>query len=216
MGQAWVAIAGHILRQGHRGSYDGLPMLELLLVTVDVTHPDPADAVISQFADAERLAWMHANFTDQARVPALGGTDSYASRLFDYNHAGRDQLAWVIERLRADRGCRSATITTFQPLTDTTYVPCVSMLDFWLSAEELQLAVYAHSIDFGAKGYGNLVELASLHHEVARQLASPVGTLTMLIKSAHIYDTDLDYMRSVLAAQPNARTDDRSAWGPGH
>jgi hypothetical protein len=32
----------------------------------------------------------------------------------------------------------------------------------------VELVVYAHSIDFGAKGYGNLVELASLqHHELS-------------------------------------------------
>jgi hypothetical protein len=39
---------------------------------------------------------------------------------------GRDQVKWVVERLRSDPATRSATITTLQPLTDTTYVPCVS------------------------------------------------------------------------------------------
>ena len=56
------------------------------------------------FADGERLAWMHANFTDGARVAALGGADSYATRLFDYEHTGRDQVAWVVDRLRRSRG----------------------------------------------------------------------------------------------------------------
>ena len=62
------------------------------------------------------------------------------------------------------------TITTFQPLTDTSYIPCVSLLDFWLVDGKLQLAVYALSIDFGTKGYANLVELAALQTRVADDL----------------------------------------------
>ena len=103
-------------------------------------------------------------------MPELGDARSYASRLFDYAGSGRDQLAWVVERLRADPASRSATITTFEPLHDTTYIPCVSMLDFWAPAGRLELVVYAHSLDFGKKAYGNLVELARLQELVAGEL----------------------------------------------
>jgi thymidylate synthase len=65
----------------------------------------------------------------------------------------------------------------FQPHTDTTYILCVSMLDFWLPGGAVELVVYAHSIDFGAKGYGNLVELASLQRHVADALGLPAGRL---------------------------------------
>ncbi|HLJ81798.1 MAG TPA: thymidylate synthase, partial [Ktedonobacterales bacterium] len=147
--------------------------------------------------------WMRANFTDYARVAALGDADSYATRLYDYAHSGRDQIAWVIERLRRDLLTRSATITTFQPLTDTTYIPCISLLDFWRpdgADGALELVVYAHSIDFGAKGYGNLVELAAVQHRVASALDAPVGRLVMVVKSAHVYQTERDYMAAIVAA----------------
>jgi thymidylate synthase len=108
-------------------------------------------------------------------------------------------VEWVIARLRADPQSRSATITTFEPLIDTTYIPCVSMLDFWVPAGSLELVVYAHSIDFGSKGYGNLVQLAAIQQEVASALSLDVGSLTFVIKSAHVYDTEFDYMRGVLA-----------------
>ena len=121
----------------------------------------------------------------------------------DYAHAGRDQIQWVCQRLLDDPSTRSATITTFQPLTDTTYIPCISLLDFFLVEGRLRLVVYAHSIDFGAKGFANLVELAELQEEVARDISAPVDTMTMIIKSAHIYDTDFTYMREVLSAHPS-------------
>jgi thymidylate synthase len=200
IGAAWLAVAGRILADGVVSDYDGLPVREISHVTLAVTRPDPADEIIARWADPERLAWMHANFTERSAVPALGGADSYATRLFDYDHSGRDQVAWVIDRLRRDPATRSAAITTFQPHTDSSYIPCVSLLDFWLPGGAVELACYAHSIDFGAKGYGNLVELAWLQRHVAGSLGVPAGRLLMVVKSAHVYQSEFGYVRGVLAA----------------
>ena len=199
IGEAWLAVAERILADGTASSYDGRPVTEISHVTLVVAHPGPVDEVIARHAEPERLAWMHANFTDHAAVAELGGADSYATRLFDYEHSGRDQVAWVIDRLRRDPATRSAAITTFQPRTDTSYIPCVSLLDFWLPGGAVELVSYAHSIDFGAKGYANLVELAALQHQVARELGYPVGRLLMVVKSAHVYQTESGYVRGVLA-----------------
>jgi thymidylate synthase len=204
IGESWCAVAGRIIASGVPGRYDGLPIREISLITLVVERPDPDDEIVAAHAEPERLGWMHANFTDHARVTDLGDADSYATRLFDYEHSGHDQVAWVINRLRADPSSRSATITTFQPQTDSTYIPCVSMLDFWLPNGAVELVVYAHSIDFGAKGYGNLVELASLQHHVADALGVAVGRLVMIVKSAHVYDTELDYVTGVLASTGRA------------
>jgi thymidylate synthase len=200
IGHAWLAVAGRIVASGVNSRYDDLPVREVSLVTLAVTRPDPDDEIIARHADPERLAWMHANFTGHSRVAALGDADSYATRLFDYEHSGRDQVRWVIDRLRADPASRSATITTFQPHTDTAYIPCVSMLDFWLPDGAVELVVYAHSIDFGAKGYGNLIELASLQRHVAGALGLPAGRLVMIVKSAHVYETELEHIKDMLAA----------------
>ena len=100
---------------------------------------------------------MRAHFREPGSVAELGGTDSYARRLRDYAGAGRDQVAWLIERLVADPGARDATITTFQPPTDTTYVPCISLIDALAPDGRLRLVTYAHGLDLGKKAYGNFV-----------------------------------------------------------
>jgi thymidylate synthase len=200
LGEAWVEAAHLILSCGADSSYEGLPLLEVELVTLDISEPDPGDAVIATYANPEWLAWMRANFIDHSRVAELGGARSYASRLFDYAGSGRDQLAWVVDKLRKDPVASYATITTFEPLTDTTYIPCVSLLDFWLRSGRLELVVYAHSIDFGKKGFGNLVQLAELQRQVAKRLNAPTGSLTMIVKSATIYETEVGSMGEVLTA----------------
>lgn len=198
VGEAWLAVAERILDQGTASHYDGLSILEIDQVTLHVARPSSTDPLVDRFGDPERLAWMHANFTEHTRVAALGDARSYASRLYDYAGSGRDQIRWVVERLRADPASRSATVTTFEPLLDTSYIPCVSLLDFWIRDGAVELVVYAHSIDFGAKGYGNLVELAFLQEHVARELGRELGRLVFLVKSAHVYKSEFDYMHKVL------------------
>jgi thymidylate synthase len=202
IGEAWIAVARLIMDSGVASTYDGLAMREVLMTTIVVRTPMTTDDIVEQFSDPDRVKWMRANFSDFNEVPELGDAASYATRLRNYAGAGLDQLRWVVERLRSDPLSRSATITTLQPLSDTTYIPCVSMIDFFLHDGELRLVVYAHSIDFGAKGYANLLELAVIQHQVATELDRPVGSLTLIVKSSHVYDSDANYVFSVLENFP--------------
>jgi thymidylate synthase len=205
IGAAWLAVAERILEEGADSVYDGVPILELERVTLTVPHPASVDPIVTELGDPERLAWMHANFTEHELVAELGHARSYASRLYDYAATGRDQVQWVIDRLRADPSSRSATITTFEPLSDTTYIPCVSLLDFWVSGGQLAAVAYAHSIDFGAKGYGNLVELAYLMERVAEGVNLELGQLDFVVKSAHIYEPDVALMRDAVSRRRAVR-----------
>ncbi len=187
LGACWLQVSRQILERGSLSQYDGAATRELANLTLLVYAPNPADEVIRRCGDPVWLDWMHANFFIPQNVAELGDAPSYAIRLFDYARQGRDQIAWVIQRLQADPASRSATITTFMPLTDTSYIPCISLLDFWIPAGAVELIVYAHSLDFGKKAYGNLVELASLQKMVAEGVGRPVGKLLIYVKSAHIY-----------------------------
>jgi thymidylate synthase len=197
-GEAWLAVSRAVLDEGAEAVYDGQATRELALLTLVVAEPASDDPIVAELGDREWLAWMHDNFAVRGEVVELGGADSYAVRLYDWGRAGRDQVAWVVERLRAEPECRSATVTTFQPLTDETYIPCISMLDFWLPDGRLELVVYAHSLDFGKKAYGNLVELARLQEHVAGELGAPVGRLVIHAKSAHVYEPEWELMSQLV------------------
>ena len=200
LGRAWLDVSRAILEHGVPATWGGAPTRELPRLTVIVAEPSSADAVIAELGDPERLSWMRANFSERRPVADLGGARSYAERLFDYGGAGHDQLAWVIERLGADPACRDATITTFEPLTDRSYVPCVSLLDFWRPEGPVELVVAAHGLDFGKKAYGNLVELAHLQETVAEALDAPVGRLVLHVKTAHVYEPEWALMAELAGA----------------
>jgi thymidylate synthase len=196
LGAAWLAACRNILEHGVNATYDSVPMRELPHLTLRISEPNPDDATIAKLGDPEWLGWMRRNFEEADDVAELGGARSYARRLRDYE--GLDQLGWVVERLRSDPATRSATITTLQPLTDTTYVPCVSLLDFWRASDALELVVYAHSLDFGKKAYGNLVELARLQREVGAAVGTPVGLLVVHAKSAHVYAAEYERVAEIV------------------
>lgn len=197
LGEAWLAAARCIVEAGVDAVYDAQTTKELTHLTIAVAETDPEDETIAALADPAWLDWMRRNFREPDDVAELGGARSYARRLRDYG--GRDQVQWVIDRLRADGESRSATITTFEPHTDTSYIPCISLLDFWAAPGTLELVVYAHSLDFGKKAYGNLIELARLQHEVAQAVRIRAGGLIIHVKSAHIYEPELELLRSLTA-----------------
>src|SRR5207245_10067513 len=106
LGEAWSAIATAILKSGVEGKWEGLRILEVFRATLEVHSPKVDDPIVARHGDPERLAWMHANFGDLSPVAELGDADSYATRLHDYAHAGRDQVRWVTDRLTANPWAR--------------------------------------------------------------------------------------------------------------
>ena len=161
--------------------------------------PNANDALIAAHASPEWLAGcapispiIRASPNSAAREVARAGSSIMRGRAAIRSRRHRD----VAPHPRASY----ATITTFEPLTDVTYVPCVGLLDFWLQSGRLELVVYANGINFGKKGIGNLAQLAELQRHVAEQLDAPVGPLVMIIKSATIYLTEVALMRDALAA----------------
>ena len=194
-------MAERILATGVPARWGELPTRELPRLTLSIASADPADPIIGRHGDPAWLAWMRSNFREPGRVAELGGADSYAVRLRDWSHTGRDQVAWLVDRLRADPGARDAVVSTFQPATDSTYVPCVSLLDVWAPDGAVEMLVYAHSLDFGKKAYGNLVELAALLEEVADRCGLLAGGLVLHVKTAHIYEPELELMADLVARE---------------
>ena len=103
LGECWLRTSAAILEHGSDATYDGLAIKELAQLVLSVANPDSEDELIARLGDPAWSAWMHDNFFSPENVPELGNARSYAARLFDYEGSGRDQLAWVVERLRQTR-----------------------------------------------------------------------------------------------------------------
>ena len=154
------------------------------------SEPASDDPLIAELGDAEWLAWMHENFFVEKDVPELGDAKSYAVRL-------STTPAPAATRLRGSSNACAPTRRAVGGGDDVSaahrYVlhpvrQPARLLD--PLGDALELVVYAHSLDFGKKAYGNLVELARLQEHVAGELARPVGRLVVHAKSAHVYEPE--------------------------
>lgn len=201
IGNAWITMLREIIKNGKATLYNGdvsKPIQELIGTTFTIQNIIMPDPIIEKYMVKEEYEWMEDNFTKLGTVKELHNENSYASRLYNYMNE-KNQINWVIDRLKNKKYTCSATITTFEPLTDEKYIPCVSMIDFYVQNEKLDMYVYCRSLDFGCKAYVNLVMLYKILQQVSKEINLTPGDMHMAIKSSHIYDKDRNKIDNILS-----------------
>ena len=194
LGGLWIRVLEELEANGVERVYtdnagEEADVKELFNLTAEIQDAVLPDAIIEKHKVPSEYDWMVRNFTVQGEVPELHHENSYASRLYSYM-GKKDQIEWLIKRLKENPHARSATITTFEPLTDEGYIPCVSLLDFQESGGNLNMTAYCRALDFGCKAYINLVMLHQIQKEIAEKVGMEQGNLILIVKSAHFYMRD--------------------------
>jgi len=197
IGHAWLKSCKIILEDGIDINDKNEKLKEVMHLILKIKTPKEKDEIIDKYGDKKAVEWMLSNFLEQKNVPELTNSQSYGTRFFNYN--GKNQIQWVIERLKEKPESKSVTVTTLMPNQDRGYIPCVSLLDFKIRDNKLILTVFCRSIDFGAKAYANMIALAKIQEMVSKELNIPKGEMVLHIVSAHIYEKDFDKIKSVLS-----------------
>lgn len=202
LGTLWIRVLQELESRGAATAYtDNVGELadvkELLNLTAEVQNAVLPDAIIEKHKVQDEYDWMVRNFTVQGEVPELHHENSYASRLYSYM-GQKNQVEWLVDRLRKNPTTRSATLSMFEPLTDEGYIPCVSLLDFQETDGQLNMTAYCRALDFGCKAYVNLVMLHLIQQDIAEKVGVPCGKLILLVKSAHFYMRDREKVLAIL------------------
>lgn len=201
-GDLWVRVLEELAANGAAAVYtdnagETADVRELLNLTAEIAGATLPDAIIEKHKVPSEYNWMVRNFTVQGEVPELHNENSYASRLYSYM-GKKNQIEWLIKRLKENPHARSAAITTFEPLTDEGYIPCVSLLDFMESGGKLDMTAYCRALDFGCKAYINLVMLHQIQKEIAEKVGMEQGKMILIVKSAHFYMRDEPKVMKIL------------------
>ncbi|MDO4438556.1 MAG: thymidylate synthase [Eubacteriales bacterium] len=202
LGELWIRILNELYTNGKNEIYTDNPgeeyeVKELMGLTAEIKDAVLPDDIIERYKVQEEYDWMVRNFTVQEEVEKLNNQNSYASRLYSYM-GKKDQVKWLIEKLKQNPKTRSATLTMFEPLTDEWYIPCVSLLDFQEENGKLNMTAYCRALDFGCKAYINLVMLWIILNNISKDVDMPCGKLVLVIKSAHYYLRDKDKVENIL------------------
>lgn len=124
---------------------------------------------------------------------------TYGQRLRNWNDQV-DQIAYVIEKLKANSSTRRATAVTWIPTVDTVVdeVPCMIIDDFKIRGGKVNLTTVFRSHDFAGAYPANLFGLSRLLEYVAGEVGIKPGMITTVSASAHIYEHDWDMVESIL------------------
>ena len=211
--EALPVLCSHLLKAGDEvGSRNGR-VRELLNPQIVITDPQRREVltlnrkanVFAQIAETmwmlggrNDIEWLSAylpravNYSDDGKTWRAG----YGRRIRHWNcdpgDSGLDQLAYVVDTLRADPLSRQAVISIWDPEVDTTPgkdKACNDFIQFQsrLGALHMTVTVRSNDVMWGWSGI-NAFEWSTLQEIVAHLLGISVGTLTFNIGSLHLYD----------------------------
>ena len=186
--EAWIKAKNIILKDGKQIKDGSEALSEHLNLFLKILNPEKSTEE-NPVENKEMKTWMLQNFQQIKSVPELHDAKSYAWRLYCYN--GKDQIKEIINKLKKKPESKSATITTFFPIEDVNYIPCVSLLDFKIRVNSLILTATCRSLDFGMKALYNFYSLSDILHHVASELGLKEILLQVYVISAHVYEKDV-------------------------
>lgn len=113
-----------------------------------------------------------------------------------HQHAGVDQVAEVIRKLKDDPLTRSATIILADAAVSKQ--PCVTEINFSIRHSLLHMTAVFKSSDLAKKFIPDMIELSHIHQQVSRSLRIARGGVVAHLLSAQLYVTDLKTIGNVL------------------
>lgn len=198
--EVWVHLLAAVLAFGRRDltAYT-VQQRELLDVVATIHAEDPNDLYLPDWTPLtrEQLDAYYPQLLTAARPENIAYT--YGERLFDFN--GRDQIAAMVDELRATRYSRRAVAALWDPARDPRSAdpPCLNLLQARARDGKLYLTAYFRSHDIFRAWLLNAFGLRKLQAEMARQIGHScmLGDLVLISQSAHIYADSWESARAI-------------------
>lgn len=194
IGEAWLMAAKFVITNGSEVQDGAETIIETIPLMIEIVEPVIDDAVIQKFGNKEHIEFLTRNFEELSEIEDWGF--SYAQRLYRYNNA--NQIEQIVERLRDNPLSKSATISLLIKEADVKHTPCLTTLDFKIRNETLIVTASFRSQDIGKKMYGDALALLKIALSIIPNFSAQGIVLILSISSAHIYQTDLKHIQSII------------------
>lgn len=200
-GQAWIKTCRFVMEKGHEIKDEDLILKEIIGLYLSVEEPTSFDEIMEKYANRKEMEWMRRLWLETKPIPAMGRFPeykiSYGKRLFDAN--GKDQIKWVIEKLKRNPETKSATISLLIPGEEKkTSITCAPAFDFKIRDGKLILTVFIRSQDAYKKLHFDILFVGKIAEIVADEVGVSSGPLNSFIVSEHIYETDFKEVGELL------------------
>lgn len=215
----YASHLANILESKLETSPRGLPTKELIGTTFrwDLARPLILDPI-------RKLNYTH-SFGEAAWIVSgdnsLGGIKRYLRKWADFSDDGftlngaygppfREQLAYIVKTLNADRFSRQAVMTIWRPRpTPSKDIPCTVAIQFLIREGKLHVVVSMRSSDAWWGLPYDISTFAFMAYAVAMHLNNPpeLGEGVLNIGSAHIYENFFHAATDLVLENNNPRAD---------
>ena len=117
-----------------------------------------------------------------------------------------DQLAEVIEQIRANPDSRRLIVSAWNPadIPDMALAPCHALFQFYVADGRLSCQLYQRSADVFLGVPFNIASYALLTHLVAQVTGLRVGEFVHTLGDAHIYSNHFEQVATQLGREPGS------------
>jgi thymidylate synthase len=128
----------------------------------------------------------------------------YGSRAFNYN--GLDQINdYIIPLFKKEQTSKRGIVVFYGPEKDTLPLkketPGMVMINFNIRNKKLHSTIIIRSNDLFYGWPGNIVQTYFLTEYVAKELNIPIGTMTTISISAHIFEDQFEDIKKIIGEE---------------
>ncbi|MFA6170836.1 MAG: thymidylate synthase [Patescibacteria group bacterium] len=203
--EAWLKTLKHILRFGDIKETDGMKMKEIVNLVAVIENEDPDNFNLPDWfnIDKKRIDEYVPQVLSGDKIPGLHYT--YGNRL--QGHFKVNQIERIIRRLKEDINAREAIGVLFDPNIDfeAEHRPCIVLVQALRNHFCLSFTAYVRSHDVFGGWPLNAFGLRKLQKQIADAAGVPMGPLTLISASAHIYD--FNWNEALKMVNENLRND---------
>ena len=192
IGEMWISAMDSIMENGEDILDGDVRLREIRNLYVSIQRIQEDDPLISKYADRDRINLMKEKYA----TCGLVGDYKIDYGSYIYNNDGINQIEWIIKRLRNKPETKSATITLHKPGEEM--LSCLSMIDFKYRKGYLDMSVIYRSQNIYWSNPGNMLALHKIHNDVAQALGYELGSVELVVISAHIYEKDFTTVNNIL------------------
>jgi len=186
--ETWLKVLQTIMRFGDLKETDAMKMKEVCNMAAVITDEDPEEYSIPSWLgfDKKKIDEYVPQIVEGEKIPGLHYT--YGFRL--KKHFDIDQVEKMVEKLKIDKNAREAVGVLFDPRVDieAEHRPCIVLIQALRNHKKLNLNAYVRSHDMFGGWPLNAFGLRKLQKQISDKANIPLGPLTIISASAHIYD----------------------------
>ncbi len=198
IGDCWLKSISYVFNKGILFHDENVKIKEVLGFSVKINNPKLDDEIIDKYGDGAIVEHTLNKFRKGVVMDDRPFT--YAERI--YNKNGIDQFGWLVKRLKNKNETKSATICLLNEGSISPNIPCLTTIDAKIRNNKLNLQFFYRSQNIVGRQYANLLALAHLQAEIAKECSVKIGELFGYVASAHIYEYDFDFAESVIKDAP--------------